>query len=207
MNLGELHALVRETIKRGTAYDSFIPTYVKMAVLFLERNYNFLYMQQLVNIQMTAGDRIVEIPRYIKGVEFVRFTSGADYSYIGITEARSQIRPAEGTPVEFWKLGHNKLVFNPIPQEGYLGEALLTAYSDWPTADTSRHFLLDMATDVLLGQTMLQMAATVMRDSRMVEGFKLMRDEGLNTLLRAEDELRYSGVDLSLGYTPFVPHQ
>lgn len=211
MLLGELHETIRETIKRGSAYDAFIPRYVKQAVQFIERNYDFKYMERLTLIQTVAGDRVVEIPYYIKGVEFIRLvtsTPNSNYNYMTAVEARSQIRPETGAPSEFWRLGHNKLVFNPIPDaSSYAGEALLKVYTgtDWPTKDDSRHYLLDVAPDLLIAETMLKMAVTVLRDARMVEGYKMMRDEALNTLTRAEDELRFSGADYRMGYQPYSP--
>jgi len=53
----------------------------------------------------------------------------------------------------------------------------------------------------------MMMAIGVLRDPRMLEGYKLMRDEGLKTLETADEELRYGGADLRMGYQPFYPSQ
>lgn len=208
MTLGEFHTLLRDTIKRGDSLDESIPQYVAMAVRFIERNYTFKYMEHLASLQMVEGDRVVELTRYYKKVEFVRFTpydTISDYTYLHPTEARQIVRPSTGAPAELFLLGTNKLIFNPIPDTAYSGEVLMVAYTDWPTALDSRHYLLDIAPDLLLGQTAMMMAIGPMRDPRMVEGYKLMRDEAIKTLETADDELRYGGADLRMGYSPYYP--
>jgi len=150
MNLGEFHTLLKDSLKRGDALDTVIPKYVSMAVSFIERNYSFKYMEQLMLLQMVEGDRVVELSRYYKKVEFVRFApyqTVADYTYLYPTEANQIFRPSTGTPAELYLLGTNKLIFNPIPDGAYSGEVMMLAYTDWPTADDSKHYLLDMAVD------------------------------------------------------------
>lgn len=206
MNLGEFHTLLRDSLKRGDALDGILPTYVKMAVTHIERNWTFKYMEELALLQMVEGDRVVELPYYIKGVEWLRFApvgTVADYTYVTTGEASSVVTPENGAPTHFSILNYNKLIFNPIPDMNYSGEILLHSFTDWPTADNSRHFLLDMGADLLLGQTLLMMAIGVLRDPRMVEGFKLMRDEAMRTMLMADESLRYTGADLRMGYTPY----
>jgi hypothetical protein len=206
MILSEFHDLVRDSAKRGDTIDTLIPRYVKMAVTWIERNWSFKYMEQLATLRLVAADRVVELDRYIKGVKFVRFTPFgdiADYTYLSPVDNVNVVKPESGVPAEFYILGHNKLVFNPIPDIAYEGEVELTAFTDWPTADDSRHYLLDIGTDLLLSQTLMMLAVTILRDPKMIEGFRVLREESIRTMLSTDDEMRYTGADLRMGYRPF----
>jgi hypothetical protein len=97
----------------------------------------------------------------------------------------------------------NKLmVFNAVPSANMTGEAMWWSYTDWPTDVSSEHVLLSIGSDVLLAQTLMFLAAFDLRDMRMMAAWKEVRDEGVNTLTRAEDEAQYSGQSISMVYVP-----
>lgn len=204
MNLADFHSLVRLSLKRGTTLDAVIPSYTKMAAAWLERNYTFKYMEVFRLLQLIAGDRTIEVPsnKLIKDFDFIRvINETGEYSRLAKIDPKELARTETGTPTAFFVVGRGTIVFDNTPDANFSGEALFHEYSDWPTADNAEHPLFDMAPDVLLHQTLLFMAA-YLRDAEMAAAYKVLRDEAVNTLTRAEDETKYGGETLSMAYIP-----
>lgn len=203
MNLGEFHTLVSDSLRRGTAQDALIPNQVRLAALWLERNYTFSYMKQFRLLQLASGDRTISLPsnKIVKAVDMIRLI-GDDGVYTELTKVHPRdLSGLSDTIRSFWMAGANTLVLDSTPTEDMSGEAVLVEYTDWPTADDSKHPLIDLAADVLLNQTLIFMAA-FLRDPNMIAVYKTLRDEALNTLTRAEDETQYSGKSESMAFVP-----
>lgn len=211
MNLGQFHTLVSTSLNRGTTLDARIPDMVALAVLWFERNYTFKYMEKFKLLQVKANDRTILMPSNvtIKAMKFVRFVGGdGNYNYVKKVEPEDvsgiSMNGSQGQmPGKYWLVGNGTLVFAAIPPEDLSGEAMWYEFTDWPKSNNnSNHFLLTAAADALLAQTLLNMAAFVTRDARMVEGYKLMRDEAINTLTRSEDENKFGSEVLQMEYRP-----
>jgi hypothetical protein len=214
MNLGEFHSNVETALNRGTTLTTRIPGRVKQAVMWLERNYTFSHMERFRLLQVVALDRTVDLPsnEIIKGFKFCRFINGdGSYRYLnkinpqdslGIVTKDSSAASSDITPSAFWTIGNQLMVFNAVPSANMTGEAMWWSYTDWPTDLASEHALLSVASDVLLAQTLMFLAAFDLRDMRMMAAWKELRDEGVNTLTRAEDEAQYSGQSISMVYVP-----
>lgn len=208
MNLGQFQALVSSTCNRGTTLDARIPAQVQMAALWLERNYTFKYMERFRLLQVVTGKRTVALPTngLIKGFKFLRFVNtDASYLYLNKVEAAdlsgsSWQQSSSGTlfPANYWIVANRTLVLGYDPTVNLNGEAMWYEYTDWPTDPASQHELLSLATDVLLAQTMLFMASFVTRDARMFQVWKQVRDEGVNTMTRAEDEVKFGGQSITM---------
>lgn len=205
MNLGEFHSDVSIALARGTALDARIPGRVKQAAGWLERNYTFSYMERFRLLQLEIGDRTVDFPtnEIIKGFKFCRLIDGlGNYTYL------NKINPGDMTGLStvgisaFWTVANRMLVLNSIPTERANGEAMWHSYTDWPTGNDARHTLIDIASDVLLAQTLMFMASFDLRDMRMYQVWKDVRTEGVDTLSRAEDETTYGGQKVSMVYVP-----
>ena len=208
MKLSEFNSLVSTYLKRGTSLDAIIPKASPMALSFLERNYTFKYMEVFKTLQLVAGDRVINLPLNMvtKSVSMLRFVS-TDGSYKEIDRVMPRDLKGTGTgcPQGYWLNGVRTLVFDMTPTENINGEAILNVFTSWPTGPDETHPLLIMAADVMIYQTLINMAA-YMRDSDLVGAYKLMRDEGLNTLTRSDDELRYDSEHSAMAYEPFL-HQ
>ena len=206
MNLGEFHSLVSTSLRRGTSLDNVIPVYSKLAHQWMERNYDFKYMEVFRILQLVEGDRTVNLPsnRVMKSIMFIRIIDDSE-SYIKLRKGTATDFKGTRTqiPTGFWISGNDTIVFNNTPDKEYSGEAIFTEFTDWPVASTGRHPMIDMAADVLLYQTLIHMAA-YLRDAEMVTAYKLLRDESLTTLLLSEDETRFEGEALGMAYIP--PH-
>lgn len=204
MDLGEFHSLVSTSLRRGTSLDTVIPSYSKIACLWMERNYSFKYMENFRLLQLVAGDRTVNIPtnRRVKSIEFIRLIDEeGGYTKLKKGNAEDFKGTETAAPTGYWLVGTRTIVFNNTPDEDLSGEAIFSEFTDWPTANTETHPLIDYGTDVLLYQTLIHMAA-YLRDAEMVQAYKALRDESINTLLRSEDETRFDGEALSMAYIP-----
>jgi hypothetical protein len=207
MTLSEFHDLVSTSLRRGTSLDGVIPSYSKLAATWMERNYDFKYMEVFRLLQLVSGDRTVNLPsnRIIKGIDFIRLVNPDEecgYVYLKKGNPKDFKGTRTEAPSGYWVSGINTIVFNNTPDEDLSGEAIFLEYTDWPTAPTGRHPLIDIGTDVMLYQTLIHMAA-YLRDADMVGAYKGLRDESLNTLLRAEDETRLKGETLAMAYQPY----
>lgn len=210
MNLGEFHAAVSTALNRGTTLDARIPAMVKMAAQWMERNYSFKHMERFKLLQIVEGDRTILLPSNvtIKAIKFLRIIDASgQYFYPKKVEPEDAVgvghQPHTHTiPGSYFIVGNSALVFTGVPGEDLNGEAMWYEYTDWPADLTATHYFLNAAADVLLAMTLLNMAAFVLRDARMVEGYKLMRDEGINTLTRATDESIFGGEVMEMQYRP-----
>lgn len=218
MNLGAFQSMVSTTLNRGTTLDSRIPLRVQMAAQWLERNYSFKYMEAFRLLQVVQGERVIDLPsnQVIKAWKFVRLIRD-DGSYMYLNKVEPEDILGIGNPAPnatfttrnekprlsaYWVVGNSQMVLNTVPDTDWSGEGMWLAYTDWPTDPSAEHPLMNMASDVLLAETLLLMAAFDLRDQRMVAGWKEIRDEGVNTLTRAEDENKYGGESLTMAFVP-----
>lgn len=207
MLLADFHSIVSDSVKRGATLDSMIPRYARMACSWMERNYSFKYMEEVRILQVQQGIRtfILQTNQFVKKIEFIRMISSTGiYTYLKRGRAQDFLSVEVGESQGFWVAGNSTIVLENIPAEPMTGEAVFECYSEWPTSGEETHPLLQMASDVMLYQV-LMMLSPHMRDGRVFEAYKIMRDEALNTLTRAEDELAYGGSDESMAYVPFLP--
>lgn len=206
MNLGEFHTEVESCLARGSSLTAVVPGYVRRAARWLERNYTFQYMKQFLDLYIDLD--VASTPRYIelgigapKKISFLRWRlSTGEYQNLERVEPEDLTALTTGTPDGFWLDGIRRLVLNKTPDENLTGELRIDRYTPWPTQLTFQHWLLDQAEDVLLAQTLVLMAPRL-RDPRMVQTYEKMRDEGLKTLLLAEDELQYGGMSDKMLFT------
>ena len=206
MKLSEFNSLVSTYLKRGTSLDAIIPKAAPMALSFLERNYTFKYMEVFKTVQLMAGDRTITLPLNMvtKSISMMRFINNdGSYKEINRVMPRDLKGTGVGCPTGYWLSGTTTIVFDMTSPSNVNGEAILNVFTTWPTGPDETHPLLIMASDVMIYQTLINMAA-YMRDSELVGAYKLMRDEGLNTLTRSDDELRYDSEHSAMAYEPFL---
>jgi hypothetical protein len=64
-------------------------------------------------------------------------------------------------------------------------------YSDWQqTKADFRHYLLDVASDLLLYQTMLRIASSI-KDTRLRDMYLPLREDALKTVMNADQDAEY----------------
>lgn len=204
--LAEFKAIVSAEANQGTRLDSYIPTVIKRAAKFIERNYNFLYMERFEELTLdlsAASPRFVPWPGdQTKKINFVRYgetVSGSDqirYVFLHHVDPIDILSVKSGSPQGYWQTGDETgarfLVLDQIGTEDLTLEVHSVAYSTWPTADTAEHWLINHAEDVLLAQTM-RMLSTYANEPDWFSAYKTMWTEGIRTLTIADEDARNSG--------------
>jgi hypothetical protein len=70
-------------------------------------------------------------------------------------------------------------------------QGMVYKYSDWQqTKADFRHYLLDVASDLLLYQTMLRIASSI-KDTRLRDMYLPLREDALKTVMNADQDAEY----------------
>lgn len=198
MQLSAFHARVSRALRRGTQQDDVIPDVVAEAALFLEQNYSFDYMQRVVAITIdplaAAPERIDFPSSFVKSWRFARYVPSvnADYFYLEHVRAEDVTASSVGNPVGFYTDGDTQIVLDSAPDSAIVIEFGYNELTDWPTDDTATPSLLRIGQNALLYQTMMQFSVEL-RDPRMIDVNKVLRDEALSALLRGQEEGKWEG--------------
>ena len=196
MKLEDFHNLVSFELKRGTSLDSQIPLYVKQSVNFLERNTPLKYMEEWVTLTLEPGDQIVDFVWAFRSWKFLRYAQDAEWFYLSKRDPREELTPGgPSVPTKYSQVGVRYIRFNAPNQssQNLALEGIVYKFSDWQTTRPDfRHFLLEQASDLLLYQTMMRIGVSI-KDPRMAEMYKPMRDEALQTFLNMDTDSEYEG--------------
>lgn len=199
MDLAEFHTMVDSLAGEAGSVDAHIPAVVRHARLWLERNYNFEYMRRitLVNFPINAdpppnnigkfikgfGDGEVRKTGSIEGIQKIKFTKT---QFVMLDDEEFN----EKYPVWYFKDATGATFIKPlvaITEPLTLVFDLFQMTDDWPSTTFTgyEHPLIDMAEDVLLAQSMLNLAA-VTRDPELQQFYEAKFQTGLKTLIDAE---------------------
>lgn len=200
MDLGTFKQNIRDEANKGKTLDNIIPAKIRQAAFFFEANYDLPYMRRYV--EFVVSERSFQQPERIKKIEFLRqVRADGFFDYIPHIEPQDASSRDEGPPEGFWLDANEYVWFDNKPKEELTFELYYLRYTDWPTEDSASHWLLDFAEQAMVGQTML-LLLPYMREQNLGQSYKLMRDEALNVMTRAQDEFDYSGMDTRMRYVP-----
>lgn len=212
MNLSDFHAMVLDEVAPGrtqsAARDPQITRAIRQAALWLELNNSFGYMSKVATVTLatnttyirfsTATDGILAAGERLRKIDFIRLTAtDAVSDESEESQYLRQVSPGDFSHIESALPQHYYLVGDKAylvetpdePREVEVGYKTLTA---WPTATTSEPAILDKYEQLLLAQTMLQLAPTMRMDAKQISLWKALRDEALRVALIAEDEIEQS---------------
>lgn len=204
--LGELHTMVQQSLQKGTTLDTVIPSRVRQAARWIERNYTFQHMRRIGTLQIDLGSEFpwaIETPsKTWKSIELVRIVDGGNIYKLDMDPDYSQqlTFPVE-RPTRYVLDGVERIMLNANPDKNYYMEIFWTQYTSWGVADEFTCWLLENAEDLLLYQTMIHMAL-FLRDDRMAQTYIGGRDEALRTLLLEAQERVTAGLELTMQFTP-----
>lgn len=217
MNLGEFHALVSRETTMAPHFDLEIPSYVKRAARFIERNQDMEYMRKYVEFTLNAAaSQPRSIPFFnnrVKDFIFFRYpiTQGwppgyenpvsteGSWFYLTQVDPRDVAGNADGPPSAYWLDGRDCIWFDNKPGTDIDMQASWYEYTDWPTDPASEPWLVTDMEDLLLGQTMMFLSPRA-REPEWIGLYRPQRDEGLRTLHLAEEQLRQSNRDEFMVY-------
>lgn len=205
-----VHTLINDHIKRGSAYTSDIPGYLRRGVRRLEENFSFTHMKKMrtFTLDHTATyPRFVSLPDRVKSLGYdgtspVRLVK-ADGSFIDLAKAKSSDFSVISSlaPTHYWREGENRLVLNNTPQESYpASELRFVQYTDWPTVTTADNWWTNNAENLIAAEAVIQMHPLI-RDRELFADMKILRDEALKTLLDADEEATQADLDEVMNYT------
>lgn len=198
MKLDDFHKMVSFEVKRGSSLDVWIPAYVKQAVNFLERNAPLKYMEEWVTLQLEPNDQIVDMVWAFRNWKFLRYSADGEWTYLQKRDPREEITPDGPTAIsKYSQIGMRYIRFNaPWRGTGNLHlEGIVFKFSDWQqTRPDFRHFLLEQASDLLLYQTMIRIAASI-KNPNMTSQYQPLRDEALKTFMSMDTDAEFEGSD------------
>ena len=203
-----------EEINQGTRLDTYLPRYVRRAVRQLERNYSLLYMERFSGVDLdvdAANARFLPWPSELtKKINFVRYAASTDgtvttaqnsnargWVYLQRCDPINVTSIETASPQAYWLTGGEDglgyLVLDQVGTTDITFEIHWVQYTDWDSLlTTATHWLLNNAEDVLIAQT-LQLLAGLADEPDWIPKYTKMRDEGIRTLLMADEEFRSSG--------------
>lgn len=198
MNLEEFHQLIDDMSAEGGASDALIPAAVRHAVLFLERNFPFRYMNTEIQINypvateltdLTLGSRIKTIwsgeTRKVNGKEGITeigllTTPNVRLDIVELEDKLPVYHYFDSTDVA--KVRPLLLTSEAIDLHFYVAQ-----YTSWPTSAYSSftHFLIDRLEDVLASQAMTALSA-MLRDTDLGMFYNAKRVEEVKSAIVAD---------------------
>lgn len=206
LTLAQFHSQISSIINEGTSADAFIPTAVRQAAMFFERNYSFKYMERFVTFTIDSSatnPRYLDFPLRFKsfgdeGFFRILLEDGA-YGYLDQISAKQMDSLEEGRPDGFWFDGNQYLVLNKTPTEDYDCEMLYVQFSDWPTDYSQTPWLLEFGEEALLARSM-KMLQPYVNSPKLNIDYKEIEEQGLRTMLIADEEWRRSNRSEQMQY-------
>jgi hypothetical protein len=193
MQLETFHSLVRDTAKRGPTLDDAIPTAARQAARALERRFTFTYMigyyteTLLTGASSFANWSSIDVKR-IKAILAGEVVSTDGSLYRLWREDERMLGPvSDGRPSRYWCTAEHVMYFNRTADEDYPLRFKLAAYTSWPTIASAEPAILEIAEDVMLYRTMMNLAP-LMRDQGMAAAYRDLFEQEIKTLIDAQVE-------------------
>ena len=211
MVLQDIHDAVRLGLARGTAFDGAIPKQVALAAAELEQNKSYQYMEQFGEFTVdSTGDEpyVISLPDKqivnVKEIKLLRFLA-EDGTFFPLQriDPEQMINRLTGIPDRYWLQGDNYIVLNKTPSQDLSYNLHYAAFTIWPNKDDATNWLIQNGTQALIQQTLFNFASLT-RDIENAGLYAAQLDRALNTLNRADDELKYNDRDLVMNPTQRV---
>ena len=214
MALGDIYDKVSNVINRGTKFDTELIEYVRQATRFLERNYNWQHMKKFnaTSIDLTDGDRtyplstIISDPTALKKINFWRImASTATASYIEEVDPEDILDRSEEKPTHFW-LDHTVatapvLTLVEEPDTAYANTEIgWYEYTTWATASATSNWWTLNGDDAVVYQTLIMMGARLRLSQKQLAIITQLRNDSLETLGVAKDELERGASDEQMAF-------
>ena len=203
MQLGDFKSLVRAEALRGNSLDALIPDAICAAVRWLELNGSYAHMKVIASGTLTTGSRSFTLPTDLRNIMLFRVwketTQEGDFQDLFLVHPRDITEIEEGLPNGYYLDGREAVLFDNTPDEDYAYELQYFARSNFPTEDTETHPWLEVGANVLLYQTMIQLAPLA-RAPEWLQLYQPMREEALRVFSIADDDLTESNQDESMIY-------
>lgn len=198
VDVSEFYSRTSAMINRGTTYDSLLPQFTSMALRFLEQNYSLEYMLTTDEDfhKLQADVQEYDFPENVKKIKLWRVTK-SDGTFIDL----EQVDPRDlgntndpdytgsMVPSSFYQKGRDSLVLNVAPTEAYNTVSLFYyEYTDWADVELGDSpWMVVNGESLLLAQTVIFLGPRL-RDPRLMELMKDMKETSIRTMALSEEE-------------------
>lgn len=205
--LATLHSRVSSRIRRGTVFDSAIPTYMADAALMIERNHTFEYMKQRRTFDLkyqATYPRYLPLPatRY-KTVDYIRLKKSTDWfiTLERLEDERAFDLVYTREPRYYWIEGETRIVLDSTPQEDYDDSVIrYSAFTDWPSATDQEPRLAALYANLLVNETILLMGPEI-RNPQLIQEIRQQVVDEWNRIHIAQDEQQHGQKNSAMEYT------
>ena len=192
MSLADVHTQVSRLINRGSTFDSQIPSFVKQAARFIERNYTLKYMERVTPIFIAEGEsEFYYNEGKIKSIEFIRLDlDSGEYIFLKKGDPEDFEISKIGRPSAYWLEDEtSRLVLDRTADLDYNGTMFAAKFTSWPTDDSKTPWLVENAEEILIARAVFYMAPLI-RNPQLGAWQSQIWNEGIMTLLNSDQELR-----------------
>lgn len=209
MDITTFNAHISTILKHGSEFDSLIPTAAARAARHFERNHTFLYMEVERTLSIAKDDTTITTSARMKKVVSAWYTISPVALSPGTVQFLEQIDPGDTdildesvieatNPIAYWVQSQSVtgvLVLRLVPGkalEALTGKIIEGLFTDWANlGGGTTPWLLEFAEDLMEYQTVIQMAPWL-KDPELIQLNIQLRDDGLNTVMAIDEELRQS---------------
>jgi len=196
--LGDIKTSLRAQLGRGTSQDASLFSYVRRALMEIERTRKFNHMYTLFEVQNDPNvdlPRALKIPnRRVRSIDFMRITK-QDGELLASAQVLRQIfdtprmpPPQDDTiPTAFQLIRSNLLILNNTPAYTYTFEGGWWEYSEPVNDDSWEHWLFDNFEDGVLDYSLAQ-AAKATRDFERANALLASGKNKLDSLVMAAED-------------------
>jgi hypothetical protein len=204
MQLGEFHSLVSRNVKRGSTLDAEIVVATRQAAKALERRFTFLYMKKDYTETLPEGANAISnwtviSQKRIKSILSAQISYQDEVFFLLKTDRRDLLAVTASMPKYYWFTAAHEVFFDRAADQDYAIKFQIAAYSEWPTALTAEPEIFDIAEDVVLYKTMMNMAPH-MRDPEILQTYGALFSEEIKTWIEAEVDKEEQNTDHTMHY-------
>lgn len=201
MTLAELHQLILDvTNYPAEKFAALVPVAVRHAALFLENNYTYRYMENILPITIQTGvrDYIVSGQKEIILLRIQKAAADGTFTYEDLT----RIDPEQfdhtplGQPEAYYETGTG-FTINSVPDKDYLSQLFYSARTVWPASGTPT--LLARYESLLFYQGIIQLALMA-RDPEMAASYQTVHDMALKSSIDEDTTSRQANRKEAMGF-------
>lgn len=207
MTLLAIHNKVKASANRGTTLDALIPDAVADAVKWLEATHTFLHMERFAEFEIDSDGeypRTISMPTGWKSTNFLRLVlPGSNNNYFRYLREVDPIEvnsyAVDEHPQAYWRDGVEYFWLDGTPTQDYTGEISYNAYTVLPENTALSAKILDRYPRLVTASAIVLLGPDI-RDDKMVERYKMQRDEWFQTVINAEEEAKIKNKDEAMQY-------
>lgn len=192
-----------ECNKKNSLTADTVKKRIQMALANLERSRDWFYLRNFVSTTLdSAGSnpRRFNQPARLRAVHFVRIKrEDGSYLYLDEVDPKDVTKNVTDVPHGYWRDNTQYWWFDNTPDKDYIFEYGVEQFTEWSDADSFEPWIFTNASDLIMYQTLI-LLSPYLREPELMQMYKPLRDEALNTLRETDTEMKYSNHPLQMGF-------